>query len=92
MIPQYVIWVGIQNRRAKDARRGDGTVIGTNRIRDLLRIALHDKQPTVEGEVINDGTHAAGLVQFGGSQLLMNTENACIQQTFLEIEEVELAA
>lgn len=41
----YGIYIIVKNERRAAARRGDGTAIGTNKIRDILRAALHDKAP-----------------------------------------------
>lgn len=91
-IGQYVVLVAIRNQRPATARRGDGTTIGTNRLRDLLRYALHDKVP-LDGEsaVINDGTTVVERLRFLGSELIFNDPGLCIQQTILEVEESELA-
>ncbi len=91
-IGQFVVLVGIRNERQAAARRGDGTTIGTNRMRDLLRYALHDKVP-LDGEsaVINDGATVVERLRFLGSELVLNDPGLCIQQTTLEIEESELA-
>jgi hypothetical protein len=41
----YGIYLAVKNERPGAARKGDGTTIGTNLIRDLLRSALHDVEP-----------------------------------------------
>ena len=92
VIPRFRILVGMKNRRPQEARRGDGTLVGTNRIRNLLQYALSDDRPDDgEGKPINDGTNAVERVTFTGSQVLVNQQGLCIQQTTIEIEEVLLA-
>ena len=91
MVPTFLILVGIRNRRPDAARRGDGTTIGTNRLRDLLRYALHDKQPSDEGGVINDGVTSIEMVMFRGSRVVLNKKNQCIQQTVIEVKEAPWA-
>ncbi len=89
VVPTFLIVVGIRNQRPMTARRGDGTTIGTNRIRDLLRYALHDVQPTnaQTGAIIQDGVTAVERLVFRGSQLSINDGKRCVQQTTIEVEE-----
>jgi hypothetical protein len=92
VVPQYIILIGIFNRRPDTARRGDGTTIGTNRLRDLLRYALHDRQPDDgEGGILSDGVTAVDRLSFRGTQLLINTKARCIQQSIVEAYEVPAA-
>jgi hypothetical protein len=92
-IGQFVVLVGVRNDRPAMSRRGDGTTIGTNRMRDLLRYALHDKQPLEDGgpAPLNDAVTAIDRVRFMGSELVLNDPGLCIQQTTLEIDESESA-
>lgn len=93
-IGQFVVLIGIRNDRPSTARRGDGSTIGTNRMRDLLRYALHDRKPLEDGgpAPLNDGVTAVERLRFMGSELIFNDPGLCIQQSTLEIEESELAA
>lgn len=92
VVPRYVVLIGIQNRRPAAARRGDGSTIGTNRLRDLLKGALHGKQPTNDqSQAISDGATAVDMTHFRGSRLLVNMENLCIQETVIEVDESEKA-
>lgn len=45
--PIYGIYVVIQNHRPGTSRTGDGTSIGTNGAREVIRTALHDQQPGI---------------------------------------------
>lgn len=46
--PTYGIYVVVQNQRAGGSpRKGDGVTPGTNLMRDLLRNALHDREPAL---------------------------------------------
>lgn len=93
-IDTFVVLVAIRNQRPSTARRGDGSTIGTNRLRDLLRYALHDQKPLEDGgpDPLNDGVTAVERLSFMGSELIFNDPGLCIQQSTLEIEESELAA
>ncbi len=41
----YGIYIAMKNERPGAARSGDGTTPGTNLIRDLMRLKLHDVSP-----------------------------------------------
>lgn len=93
VIPRYVILVGIKNRRPQAARRGDGTWIGTNRLTELLRYALHDQVPMHgnPAEIINDGTNAVDRIVWRKSELILNRHDQCILQVTIEAHETEYA-
>ena len=84
VVPQYVVLVGVKNNRPDAARRGDGTTIGTNRLRDLLQYALHKQRPGV-----NDGVSYVDMTYFRGSRVVYNDSNGAIQRTTIEVDESE---
>lgn len=43
--PIYAVYVIVRNARDGMSRTGDGTTVGTNWLRDKMRVALHDKSP-----------------------------------------------
>jgi hypothetical protein len=89
-VPQFIILIGMSNKRPAASRRGDGTSIGTNKLRDLLRYGLHDIQPlNASAQVINDGTTAVDHVRFMGSDVVRNDPELCIMQSVIEIDESE---
>jgi hypothetical protein len=92
VIPQYIVVIGMRNRRPQAARRGDDQAIGTNLLRDLLIAALHDKRPLDgEGELIGDAATAVDRTCFRGSRILVNQTDLCIQETTIEADEVPRA-
>jgi len=80
--PTYVVWVVVQNMRPGTARFGDGTTPGTNKMRDLLRTALHDKFPNLNA----NGFYTDG-VKFGGVQIVFQRKDAWILEATLVIRE-----
>lgn len=87
--PTYVVLVGIRNYQPLRSRRGSATVAGTNRIRDLLRYALHDKQPLDSGGMpISDGVTVFDLTKFEGSAVVINNKIMCLQRTLVTVSEV----
>lgn len=92
VVPRYVILLGMANRRTMGAaRRGDGTAIGTNRLRDLMKAALHDKQPLDGADPLGDSATVIDRTYFRGSQVIMNMPNRCIQQSIVEVDESDKA-
>lgn len=90
MLPTYVILIGIRNQRPAAARRGDGTSIGTNGLRDLLRLALHDKLPLDSGGALlvdNDNIATVERTLFQRSDVVFNTQDRSIQESVLLVEE-----
>lgn len=80
--PTYVIFAVIKNDRPKAARRGDGTSIGTNKVRDLLRTALHDKRPALTA-----GGHHTDITEFRGSRVVFQRSDLFIQRSTLVVIE-----
>lgn len=80
--PTYVVLVGIENGRPEAARRGDGTYLGTNLMRDLLKTALHDKVPGIG----NANTYV-DRTTFAGSNIVYNSGTRVVQQTRITTDE-----
>jgi len=79
----YEVFVGVKNDRPRAARRGDGTVLGTNVMRDLLYGALHNKCPAVAAH----GRHT-DRTRWGGSEVAYNTKTEAILYAVLHVDEV----
>ncbi len=86
--PQFVVLVGIANKRPAVARRGDADYIGTNRIAELLKEALHNKQPMdATPKPITNGPMTVDLTNYVGSEVVLNDFGRCIQQTIIEVDQ-----
>jgi hypothetical protein len=84
----YEIYVGVQHLRGKgETRRGDGTALGTNGLRDLLYIAIHNKQPA---QVANG--RATEPAVWGGVQQPWDATKSVIMVCRVNIDDVPAAA
>jgi len=80
--PTYAIYAVVKNERPQAARRGDGTDVGTNKIRDLLRTALHDKRPGLSA-----GGFYTDVTEFRGSRVVFQRTDLFIQRSELVVTE-----
>jgi hypothetical protein len=76
----YDVWVSIKNVRPKgQARRGDGTKPGTNRMRELLVNALHNQRPSTTGGSPEPLSNLGWIVDFlfyEGCEIIWHTAGA----------------
>ncbi|MEK6676571.1 MAG: hypothetical protein AABZ47_13075 [Planctomycetota bacterium] len=80
----YAILLGWRNDRfGAAARRGDGTIVGINRVRDLCRYAIHSQRPDQ-----TDGTTYTDIVEWRGSEIVVARKNLYILQCHLRVREV----
>lgn len=82
--PTYAILAVVKNERGGAARHGDGTYIGTNKIRDLLRTSLHEAKPAITA----GGFYAEQLI-FRGSRLVHQQKGVFILRTEVVLRETE---
>ena len=80
--PTYVIFVVVQNERPGAARKGDGTTPGTNKMRDVLRSALHDKDPAK-----GTGGYYTDRTEFRGVRIVFQRQDAFIMRAELVVRE-----
>jgi len=80
--PTYAIYVVGLNARPGAARKGDGTIIGTNGLRDAIRTALHDKLPN-----IGTGGFYTDFTRFNGARVVFQRTDAFILRAELVVRE-----
>ena len=85
--PVYGIYIVVHSERPAASRRGDGTVVGTNKLRDVLRAALHDKCPDKSG-----GGYFTDRTQFMGVRTVFQRKDAFILRAELVVHESPTAA
>jgi len=87
---QYDVWVGIKNRRPGTARRGDGTKPGTNRMRELLINALHNKRPVDgEGELLTNLGWYSDIIMYQGAEIIWHSSGNAVMLCRFQTHEVE---
>lgn len=84
--PTYGIYVTVSNQRPSASRTGDGTTIGTNGLRDLIRNALHDEYPNVGANGF-----FTERVQFRGVKTVFQRTDAYIIRAEVVIRETPAA-
>jgi len=84
--PTYGIYVMVINNRAGAARKGDGTKPGTNKMRDVIRTALHDKRPDQSA-----GGYYTDMTEFRGTQIVFQRKDAFIMRAELVVRETVAA-
>ena len=83
----YLILVGWRNERiGAAARRGDDQTVGVNRVRDLLRYALHNQRPDV-----HDGVTYADSTKWMGFEIVAAQTNLYVIKCGLQVLEVPKA-
>ncbi len=80
-LPTYSVYAIVKNERGA-ARNGDGTTPGTNKLRDLIRVALHNKYPA-----ISDSDYGTDDTQFKGSEIIHQRKDGFIQKSTLVVRE-----
>jgi len=80
--PTFGIYIVVQNEREGTARRGDGTTPGTNLIRDLMRNALHDKEPA-----LGVNGYYADRTEFKGVKVVFQRRDAFILRAEVSVRE-----
>lgn len=84
--PTYGIYIVVQNKRPGVARKGDADSAGTNKMRDVIRTALHDKDP---------GKSASGYytdrTEFRGVQIVFQRADAFIMRAEVVVRETPAA-
>jgi len=97
--PTYVILVGQKNlrgqsvaRRGGDDSGGDKVGMGTNDIRDLFQLALHNKKPTSgsPATVIQANGKVAKICEWIGSTVIIARKNLYIQESTVVVSELPL--
>ena len=82
--PTYLILIGVKDLRdVGQARRGDGTLWGTNAMRDLLESALNQKRPN-----ITDGTRHTDKSHWLGASIAVLQDNFCIMDARVAVDVV----
>ena len=85
--PTYGIYIVVQNQRDTGAaRRGDGTTVGTNKLRDVLREALHTKD-TVDWPAVTAGGYYANYAVFQGCQVVFQRKDVFIVKATVVVNE-----
>lgn len=85
--PTYGIYIVVQNQRDGSARRGDGTTVGTNKLRDVLRSALHTKDNPADGPAVSAGNYYANYAEFRGCQVVFQRQDAFIVKATVVVNE-----
>jgi len=84
----YGLYIVVRSERpGAAARRGDGTTIGTNKLRDVIRAALHDKSPDAGG-----GGYHTELTEWRGVQTAFEGKDKFILRAELVVAESPTAA
>ncbi len=81
-LPTYAIYICVQNQRPASGRKGDGNKPGTNKLRDLVRVALHNKFPG-----ISDDYYGTDDTQFGGCEIVFQRKDAFILKATVRVRE-----
>lgn len=89
VLSTYVILAGVRNTRPELGRRGDADRPGTNRVRDLVRYALHNVRPLASpGVLLNDGVTAVDHLWYGTSAVVLSRKTMVIQRHLIVGHEV----
>ena len=84
--PVYGIYIVVQNKRDGAARKGDESKPGTNLMRDLLRVALHDQDVNLSA----NGFYAQ-RAEFRGVSVVFQRKDAFIMRAEVVVREVPVA-
>lgn len=86
--PIYAIYVVVQVARPGGvARKGDAATAGTNKMRDVMRAALHDKCPNLTA-----GGYHTDLTEWRGVQVVFQRKNAFIMRAEVVVRESPTSA
>lgn len=80
----YEILVAVRIHREAEARRGNETSIGTNGLRDLVQMALHNKCPAIT----NGKGMFSDAAEWMGCDLILNSKNMAVVRGRLKVTEV----
>lgn len=80
--PIYGIYVVVQNERPAASRTGDGTTIGTNGLRDVIRTALDNKMPAQSA-----GGYGTDYAHFNGVRIVLQRKDAFAMRAELIVDE-----
>jgi len=84
----YGLYIVVRSERPDAAaRRGDGTMIGTNKLRDVIRAALHDQSPDKGG-----GGYHTELSEWRGVRTVFQRKDMFILRAELVVAESPTAA
>ncbi len=83
----YVILIGIRNFREAAWRRGDGKMWGANAMKNLIKKEFNQAKPD-----FGDGNYWCDEAHVRAFEVKLGTNNTCIMQVLIEVDEVPQGA